>query len=99
MDRVGREAVHQGEEQGVQEEEEARVQPVEKRIRKQRQFYDSSQAGPQHLKDKKSSPSRRQRKKTQADAKYRNGGFLRSQEPLRTEMKVKEKWLVGQESE
>ena len=96
---VEEEAVHQEEEHGVQEEEEARVQPVEKRVRKQRQFYDSNQAGPQHLKDKKSSPSRRQRKKTQADAKYRNGGFLRSQEPLRTEMKVKEKWLVGQESE
>ena len=71
---------------------------VQRRRRKQTQLFDSSEMGPQHLqRKKKMSPSPRQRKRAQADAKYKRGELTPLKVPLRTEMAVKERWIVREE--
>ena len=79
-------------EQEVREQEDGEVHQVQRpgRQRNQTDFFDSSDMGPQHLQGKKKvSLSPRARKKAQADAKFR-----RKEEPLRTEMAIKERWIL-----
>ena len=80
-----------GEVREVQEDGGVHQVQTARRQRKQTEFFDSSDVGPQHLqgKKKKVSLSPRARKKAQADAK-----FKRKEEPLRTKMAIKEKWTV-----